>query len=81
MKAGILLDDLCPPETAQPALFGAMPQGSAKLMEAMDALNARFGRNTVFPAAMGVERSWKVRAEHHSPQYTTRLDELPQVKA
>lgn len=81
VKAGILLDDPCPPETAQPALFGAMPQGLAKLIEAMDAFNARFGRNTVFPAAMGVERNWKVRAKHHSPRYTTRLDELPQVKA
>ena len=47
----------------------------------MDTLNARFGRNTVFPAAMGIERGWKLRAEHRSPRYTTRLDELPRVRA
>ena len=81
VKAGVLLDDLCTPAAAQPGLFDAGPAGSAKLMEAMDSLNARFGRNTVFPAAMGIERGWKLRAAHHSPRYTTRLDELPAVRA
>lgn len=81
VKAGVLLDDLCPPSVAQPSLFEASPPGSAKLMAAMDALNTRFGRNTVFPAAMGTDRNWKLRADHHSPRYTTRLDELPAVRA
>lgn len=81
IKAGVLLDDLCTPDAAQPGLFDAGAAGSAKLMQAMDALNSRFGRNTVFPAAMGIERGWKLRAAHHSPRYTTRLDELPAVQA
>lgn len=75
VKAGVLLDDLCPPEEAPPSLFEAAAPRSEKLMGAMDQLNARFGRNTVFPAAMGVERGWKLRAAHHSPRYTTRLDD------
>ena len=45
-------------------------------MASMDHLNARFGRGTVFPAAMAVEPGWTLRAEHRSPGYTTRLDEL-----
>ena len=48
-------------------------------MAAVDQVNAKFGRNTLFPATMGIERGWKLRAAHHSPRYTTRLDELPRV--
>ena len=50
-------------------------------MAAMDRVNARYGRSTLFPAAIGIERGWKLRAAHHSPRYTTRLDELPLVRA
>jgi DNA polymerase V len=50
-------------------------------MQAVGRLNARYGRGTVFPAAMGIERGWKLRAEHRSPRYTTRRDELPRVRA
>jgi DNA polymerase V len=51
------------------------------LMAAMDGLNTKFGRGTVFPAAAGVERGWGQRAAHRSPRWTTRLDELPRVRA
>ena len=81
VKAGVLLDDLCRPEDAPPALFAAPSPRSDALMAAMDRVNARYGRSTLFPAAMGIERGWKLRAAHHSPRYTTRLDELPLVRA
>ena len=35
----------------------------------------------MFPAAMGIERGCELRAEHHSPRYTTRLEELPRMLA
>jgi DNA polymerase V len=50
-------------------------------MAAMDQLNAKYGRNAVFPAATGIQRSWKQRAEHRSPRYTTRLSHLPVLRA
>ena len=81
VKAGVLLDDLCRPEDAPPALFAAPAPRSDALMAAMDRVNAKYGRNTLFPAATGIERGWKLRAAHHSPRYTTRLDELPHVRA
>jgi DNA polymerase V len=40
-----------------------------------------YGRHTVFPAAMGIDRPWKLKAEHHSPRYTTRLSDVPVVRA
>src|SRR5918997_6358040 len=81
VKAGVLLDDLCRPEDAPPALFAAPAPKRDALMAAMDRVNARYGRNTLFPAAMGIERGWRQHAAHHSPRYTTRLDELPRVRA
>ena len=80
-KAGVVLDDLRPAAEVPRTLFDPPRERSAALMRAMDELNARYGRGTIFPAAMGVERSWRQRAEHHSPRYTTRLSDLPRVRA
>ena len=81
VKAGVLLDDLCRPEDAPPVLFAAPAPKSDALMAAMDRVNAKYGRNTLFPAAAGVVRGWRQQAEHRSPRYTTRLDELPRLRA
>ena len=77
----MLLDDLCRPEDAPPALFEAQSPKSGALMAAMDRVNAKHGRGTLFPAAAGIKLGWKLRAAHRSPRYTTRLDELPRVRA
>jgi DNA polymerase V len=56
-------------------------------MQAMDALNRRFGRDSlrVGSAALvsnGAEvRSWSVKQERRTPRYTTRWDELAVVRA
>jgi DNA polymerase V len=81
VKAGVLLDDLAAPGEAPPDLFGAPRPGSEALMMAVDAINSRFGRHALVPAAVGVERAWAQRAAHRSPRYTTRADELPVVRA
>jgi DNA polymerase V len=81
VKAGVMLDDLCLVEDAPRTLFDTPSPRAAARMAAMDDLNARFGRGTVFMAAIGVERGWRLRAAHHSPCYTTRMTELPIVRA
>ena len=81
VKAGVILDDLRASGDAPATLFDAPRPKSAALMEAMDSLNGRYGRHTVFPAAMGIDRPWKLKAEHHSPRYTTRLSDVPVVRA
>jgi DNA polymerase V len=81
VKAGVLLDDLLAPGAAAPDLLAAPRPGSAALMAAVDALNARYGRGTVLPAAAGVERAWAQRVAHRSARYTTRLGELPVARA
>lgn len=80
-KAGVILDDLRAKADAPPCLFETPRPHSEALMAAVDRLNGRYGRHTVFPAAMGIDRPWKLKAEHHSPRYTTWLSDLPMVRA
>jgi DNA polymerase V len=50
----------------------------------MDRLNDRFGRGTVHPASAGVggeARSWTMKQEWRTPQYTTNWDHLPTAAA
>lgn len=76
-KCGILLLDLHPADAVQGSLFLQPDQpGRVQLMQAIDALNARYGRDRVRYAASGMDRPWKLRAEHLSQRYTTRWGEL-----
>ena len=45
-------------------------------MRAVDALNRRFGRDTVSFAVSGRRRAWKLRSAFLSPRFTTDWDEL-----
>jgi DNA polymerase V len=78
-KAGVLLDDLLPLEDRPRTLFD-VPRGSPALMQALDAVNARFGKKTMVLASEGFMRTWQLRADHRSPRYTTRLSDLPVVR-
>jgi DNA polymerase V len=83
-KAGIITTDLLPLGSSQRALIGGFDrERGGALMEAMDACNRRFGRGAVVPASAGLEkaRSWSTKFEMRSPRYTTRLEELPVVRA
>lgn len=69
-------------EPATPA-----PDPRARLMQAMDALNNRFGRDSVrigstTMASRNAEVAvWATKQERRSPRYTTRWDEMPVVRA
>lgn len=81
-KAAIILNDLVPAGTAPRALFQMRDRDkSARLMSALDAVNARFGRAALAPASIGLQRDWQARFDRKSPRYTTRLNELPSVMA
>jgi DNA polymerase V len=67
--------------------LAAPSRDRSALMQAMDALNRRFGRDSlrVGSAALvsnGAEvRSWSMKQERRTPRYTTRWDELAVVRA
>ena len=79
IKAGIMLSALSPAAQKQGNLLGneATNQKAAALMEVMDKINQREGRNTIFLAGSGINPTWKMRREKQSPHYTTRWEELP----
>jgi len=75
-----MLLDLVPAAAVQGALFDRpdTPRSLAR-MRALDGLNRRFGRDTVSFAAVGRQRTWKLRRGFLSPRFTTSWDELLQV--
>ena len=81
VKAGVILDDLRRAEEVPATLFERPRQDSAVLMRTMDQLNSKYGRHILHPASMGTRQALRLRAEHHSPCYTTRLAELAVVYA
>ena len=96
-KAGALLSDLRPVgiEQGELDLFSeqeaevSAPAEAArtKLMTAMDALNHRFGRDSVRLGSTAAASSraelrvWATKQERRSPRYTTRWEEMPVVRA
>jgi len=81
-KAGIMLTLISDKAKRQETLFDDPVQRaqSAKLMAAMDAINAEFGRDTVRTGATGTRKRWAMRSENRSRRFTTRWDELPIAK-
>lgn len=87
-KAGVMLLELSTGEPAQFDLIAPEPDAQrdrSALMETMDRLNARFGKNTLHVAGTGTlqsdESGWRMRQERRTPRYTTRIDEIPIVRA
>lgn len=80
-KTGIMLWSLSPAHRRQGALFGAGDgERSQRLMQTLDAVNARMGRGTLRFGTEGFQRSWAMRQERRSPAYTTQWSDVPVVK-
>ncbi len=80
-KAGVMLSGLVPDETIQGNLFIPEKQnGKRLLMDMLDNVNFAMRDDIVKFAATGTTRDWKMRMELRSPRYTTRWEELFEVK-
>lgn len=76
-KASIMLLDLCQRNEYTPDLFApSQPGGTDHLMQTLDQINQRWGRNTIKPARVPTSPGWGMQRQLLSPSYTTRLDEL-----
>jgi DNA polymerase V len=82
-KAGVLLNDLVPDEGRQRDLFfdASEPRytQSAKVMAVLDAINQRYGRQTLKLGSEGFKAPWKMKQNFKSPGYTTNWNELIQA--
>ena len=80
-KAGVMLEGLIDPAEAVPDLWHTPDPRRVELMQAMDAVNARFGRNMLAPAGVSYQKPWSLKQDLRSPRWTTRLEEVPKVLA
>ena len=79
-KAGVMLMDICSEDAVQGSLFDKIDRKKhQRLMTAMDALNDRYGRNTVKYACMGDGKEWNIKQQRLSKYYTTRISDLPKT--
>ena len=81
-KAGVVVGNISPERPLQTNLFDTRNRSKYhKAMQAMDKLNASFGRQKVKIAAQGFDRKWKLKNEKLSPCYTTNINDILTVKA
>lgn len=80
-KAGIMLSELVPAEGVQTDLFSSVQTSSKseKLMQTMDAINTKMGKESIKLASEGFMRPLKMKQESKSPSFTTNWDHLMKV--
>ncbi len=80
-KAGVMLSGLVEDTSVQGNVFVPHTQNNNRmLMSMMDNINFSMRDDILKFAASGLTRNWKMRQELRSPRYTSRWDELCQVK-
>ncbi len=78
-KAGIMLSEISSVTHRQGDLLEPETTSNARLMQALDTLNQRYGRGTVKVSTQGTFKGWQMLQERRSPNYTTAWDEIPAV--
>lgn len=88
-KAGVMLLELSPAGQTQGELDLDDPEpceaqaGQARLMQALDAVNHRYGRGTLILGSAGLareRRTWSMKQERRTPRYTTRWEDIPMAR-
>ena len=88
-KAGVMLLELSPAGHMQGELDLGDPEpcetqtGQARLMQALDAVNHRYGRGTLILGSAGLareRRTWSMKQERRTPRYTTRWEDIPMAR-
>lgn len=80
-KAGVILSGIIPDTSVQGNLFVPYTQNRNRyLMDVMDNINFSMRDDILKFAAAGTSKNWKMRQELRSPRYTTRWNEMFEVK-
>jgi DNA polymerase V len=82
-RADILLYDLISEQAFQTDIFKtislAETDRSQQRMQALDAINKRYGNGSLHYAAEDLSQAWEPKRRSRSPRYTTDWKELPQT--
>jgi DNA polymerase V len=80
-KTGVILSDFTFVKEMQPDMFGVdEPENFALVDNALDKINAKFGKGAVRLAVEGFNKSWRPKDNLAPPSYTTNIMELPTTK-
>ena len=75
-KAGVIVMGITPTNTKQLNLFVNENPKHKKLMKVMDKINGNYGEDVLKLANQNLEKTWIMRQEKLSKQYTTNWNEL-----
>jgi len=80
-KAGVMLSSLVPDASIQGNLFSSHAAGEHRnLMHAIDNINFSMRDDSVKFGSSGMNKHWKMRQELRSPRFSTRWEDLKEVK-
>jgi DNA polymerase V len=80
-KCGVMLTELTPDTQYQGDFLDTRDTARSKqLMDTVDAINRRMGRDTLFYAATGIRRDWAMSATMKSQHFTTNWQQMMCVK-
>ena len=80
-KAGVIVWGICRDTAIQGNLFDTIDrEKQTALAKAIDAINQKNGHNKIRVAVQGNEKSWRLKREYISQQYTTNLNEVIVLK-
>ncbi|MDO6392072.1 Y-family DNA polymerase [Pontibacter sp. BT731] len=79
-KSGVIVSGICPANQVQGDLLDPVDREKHQhLMQALDKLNQKLGRDVLFCGSQGTGKEWKLKREKLSPYYTTRLSDVVEV--
>lgn len=77
-RAGVMLSGFIPSDEVTRRLFDSETlEKYRRLMPVVDAINRKYGRDTIRWARAKQDGRWKTKAARCSPKYTTRLSDIP----
>ena len=80
-KVSVMLMNLISDDDVQQDLFYEVNYNKPdSIMNVMDKINLKMGRNKLFIGTQGIERNWKMQRNNQSPRFTTQWGELLQVR-
>jgi len=79
-RAGVIVTGLVPSNNHQLDMFSNENPKHVPLMKAIDKLNTKYGDQKLKLANQDLEKTWKMRQEHLSKQYTTHFSEILVIK-
>jgi len=82
-KAGVMLMNVTPAAAQQNSLFAdeVADESAVQLMQTMDLINRKMGKDSVFLASAGIRKHWQMKRGNKSPCYTTDWTQLAQVQS